>query len=662
MCPQRRHAVRWRHLVIGLLALATATVLADPSAATSQTTDNMAEATAFHNTAVAEAPPAGDSPEVQPLLPVEDSGEGEGIATLKGHTPLPLFSLAEGGEYLPSFEEWRRTQQSEAVGCGGNDTERCRQQRYLEWVRTQAATVTTVASATLVPPPAADPPPPSQSLSEAKKPPKPASPAAVIHPGGAAALAAVKGRFNHASADCAAVVLKANPEAKGPAAVLTNSKERYMLNLCSATKFLLIELCDDILIDALALANYEFFSSTFKDFTVHVTDRYPPKDGAWRLLGRFQAYNSRETQIFTVPDPVMWARFIRIDLLTHYGAEYYCPVSLVRVYGNTIMEQYKREEEDLNAGIIDEADAVAVAPVREVPPKPKTWLEAPPPPPPAPAVDPPVDSSASLRSYWDRLDRLMQDTGPVGEAFGDALEDTSPAISALPRMPLRDAVTTAGSDPDLDPVYVGDGEVGVLEAAPGSTKEGGLADTESEPIMTDADVEIPAAEAPTSSSQPPPPLRPHASAGGTQESIFKTIMKRLGWLDRNMTMTYQYLEEQNGAINDILAKLDYAHRHQVHQAFSYLNTTTAKQIQALKITCEEIWKAIIFDVEAYEHHSRRDIEQLTTRLNQLSQDLVFEKRMRIAQLILLLAVILVVGLSKALKVVSPRLPEDKKEK
>ncbi|KAJ1927168.1 hypothetical protein IWQ60_003179 [Tieghemiomyces parasiticus] len=649
-------------MVLGLLALATATVLADPSAATSQTTDDIAEATAFYNTAVAEAPPAGDSPEVQPLLPVGDGGEGEGIATLKGHTPLPLFSLAEGGEYLPSFEEWRRTQQSEAVGCGGNDTERCRQQRYLEWVRTQAATVTTVASATLVPPPAADPSPPSQSPSEAKKLPKPASPAAVIHPGGAAALAAVKGRFNHASADCAAVVLKANPEAKGPAAVLTNSKERYMLNLCSATKFLLIELCDDILIDALALANYEFFSSTFKDFTVHVTDRYPPKDGAWRLLGRFQAYNSRETQIFTVPDPVMWARFIRIDLLTHYGAEYYCPVSLVRVYGNTIMEQYKREEEDLNAGIIDEADAVAVAPVREVPPKPKTWLEAPPPPPPAPAVDPPVDSSASLRSYWDRLDRLMQDTGPVGEAFGDALEDTSPAISALPRMPLRDAVTTAGSDPDLDPVYVGDGEVGVLEAAPGSTKEGGLADTESEPIMTDAGVEIPAAEAPTSPSQPPPPLRPHASAGGTQESIFKTIMKRLGWLDRNMTMTYQYLEEQNGAINDILAKLDYAHRHQVHQAFSYLNTTTAKQIQALKITCEEIWKAIIFDVEAYEHHSRRDIEQLTTRLNQLSQDLVFEKRMRIAQLILLLAVILVVGLSKALKVVSPRLPEDKKEK
>ncbi|RKP37677.1 UNC-like C-terminal-domain-containing protein, partial [Dimargaris cristalligena] len=374
-----------------------------------------------------------------------------------------------------------------------------------------------------------------------------------------------KGRFNHASVDCAAVVIKANPEAKGSSAILTNSKEKYMLNPCSASRFVIIELCDDILIDAIAIANFEFFSSTFKEFTVQVTDRYPPKHNQWKPLGRFQAKNSRETQIFLVRDPIMWTRFIRIDFVTHYGSEYYCPVSMVRVYGNTIMEQYKKEEEDLVAGIDEPLDSLL--PASRPDPQPKPWIDPPPPPPPATTAAAPktashLDPSQTLKSYWDRLDSIMNDDGPTS-----------------------------------------DGE---------------------------------------STTTSTPTYRPPPSSGGTQESIFKTIMKRLGWLDRNLTLTYQYLEQQSHAINDVLTKIDYSHHQQLQQAFSYLNSTTTKQIQALKITCEEIWKAIIFDVEDYEHKSRKEIEDIHTRLHYLTQELIFEKRMRIAQLILLLVVILVI--------------------
>ncbi|KAG5633537.1 hypothetical protein DXG03_007197, partial [Asterophora parasitica] len=34
-------------------------------------------------------------------------------------------------------------------------------------------------------------------------------------------------------------------------------------------------------------------------------------------------------------------RYIRIDFLSHYGNEYYCPLSLLRVYGLTHLEQWK---------------------------------------------------------------------------------------------------------------------------------------------------------------------------------------------------------------------------------------------------------------------------------------------------------------------------------
>ncbi|KAJ1889358.1 hypothetical protein LPJ66_008073, partial [Kickxella alabastrina] len=79
----------------------------------------------------------------------------------------------------------------------------------------------------------------------------------------------LKGRFNYAATDCAAVVLKANREARGLTAILNSKKDQYMLNECSAqNKFVIVELCDDILIDTLVMGNYEFFSSTFKDTMV----------------------------------------------------------------------------------------------------------------------------------------------------------------------------------------------------------------------------------------------------------------------------------------------------------------------------------------------------------------------------------------------------------
>ncbi|KAJ1941433.1 hypothetical protein EC988_006760, partial [Linderina pennispora] len=45
---------------------------------------------------------------------------------------------------------------------------------------------------------------------------------------------ALKDRFNYASADCAAVVLKSNREARGLTAILNTKKDQYMLNTCAA--------------------------------------------------------------------------------------------------------------------------------------------------------------------------------------------------------------------------------------------------------------------------------------------------------------------------------------------------------------------------------------------------------------------------------------------
>lgn len=106
-----------------------------------------------------------------------------------------------------------------------------------------------------------------------------------------------KQRFNYASFDCGAVVLAANSGAKSTTAILSENKDQYLLNVCDTKeKFVVIELCDEIWVDTLVLANYEFFSSMFREFRVSVSDRYPPAKGQWQSVGVFTARNERKPQ------------------------------------------------------------------------------------------------------------------------------------------------------------------------------------------------------------------------------------------------------------------------------------------------------------------------------------------------------------------------------
>ena len=154
------------------------------------------------------------------------------------------------------------------------------------------------------------------------------------------------GRFNYAAGDCGAKVLESNREAVGASAVLTDDPDRYVLNPCQARgKYLVVEMCDTILIDTIALANLELFSSSPRRVRVAVSDAYPT--AAWRPLATLDMANQRALQTFGVADPVGWARYLRIDFDEHYGHEYFCPLTFLRVYGVTMMQDYQDDLADL---------------------------------------------------------------------------------------------------------------------------------------------------------------------------------------------------------------------------------------------------------------------------------------------------------------------------
>ncbi|XP_048831928.1 SUN domain-containing ossification factor isoform X2 [Brienomyrus brachyistius] len=150
---------------------------------------------------------------------------------------------------------------------------------------------------------------------------------------------------NYASVECGAKILSANTEAKSTSAILMENMDLYMLNPCSTKIWFVIELCEPIQVKQLDIANFELFSSTPRDFLVSISDRYPTNK--WIKLGTFHARDERTVQSFPLDEQLyakymkMFIKYIKVELLSHFGSEHFCPLSLIRVFGTSMVEEYE---------------------------------------------------------------------------------------------------------------------------------------------------------------------------------------------------------------------------------------------------------------------------------------------------------------------------------
>nr|XP_043609811.1 SUN domain-containing protein 4-like [Erigeron canadensis] len=149
-----------------------------------------------------------------------------------------------------------------------------------------------------------------------------------LEPGGA--------DYNYASASKGAKVLASNKEAKGASNILTIDKDKYLRNPCSAEeKFVVVELSEETLVDTIKIANFEHHSSNLKEFELLGSSVYPTE--TWLKLGNFTAGNVKHEQRFVLQQP-KWVRYIKLNLLSHYGTGFYCTLSFVQVYGVDAVE------------------------------------------------------------------------------------------------------------------------------------------------------------------------------------------------------------------------------------------------------------------------------------------------------------------------------------
>jgi hypothetical protein len=405
-------------------------------------------------------------------------------------------------------------------------------------------------------------------------------------------------RFNYANIDCSARVHTSHRSAKSSSSILSSKKEWYMLSPCNSGRehqFVVVELCDDIRIDTVQLANFEFFSGVFKDFTVSVAKTYSTDPDGWLPSGTYRAKNVRGVQSFHTPTSLRdFYRFIRIDFLSHYGNEYYCPVSLLRVYGLTHLEEWKwdiwqaESKAKLEKGTVPAVQDVSMATSSEDVSNLSTGTSN--------GKDP--HSAMESTTTAEAIPHETEDpssTADMGDASSTSIPSATHPIqtdfneSDILHSGIESLITPNGSPqssrsaqdsprsqtpmqasssthtpppasvlphtilPELPKTY--EPIVSSLSDAHQhshvqSSNHSGINIPSTTIIPSHSS--IPSSHAPSSVVQaqsPPPPLPP------TGESIYRTIMNRLTAVENNQTLYMKYVEQQNGAIRDMIRRL-----------------------------------------------------------------------------------------------------------
>ncbi|CCK69189.1 Slp1p KNAG_0C00760 [Huiozyma naganishii CBS 8797] len=392
-----------------------------------------------------------------------------------------------------------------------------------------------------------------------------------------------KDKFNFASLDCAATMVKTNSEASGATSILIENKDKYLLNPCSAAKkFVVIELCEDILVEELVMANFEYFSSTFKRFRVSVSSRFPAPKNGWNVLGEFEGENTRDLQRFEIANPQIWAKYVRIEYLTHYDHEYYCPLSLVRVHGKTMMDEFKlaaREEIQQGKALVDaEAEHESAAADTEenrdtvARTTDSDELERPKP------LD--FKSSPKNHKYIMESELLNDSWGLPQFAIFDNITSPDPPISD----PLRFC------EARLEPLRF-DEFLKEINFAFNSTRREGENDTICANNTGSLDnstaiknITGAAANGTLVNKTAPLNIPPQLP----EESIFKNIMKRINKLEVNATLTVLYLEEQSKMLSNSFNELERTYLVRFDHLVNAFNDTIMNNIGALQDFAEEL--------------------------------------------------------------------------
>jgi hypothetical protein len=423
-----------------------------------------------------------------------------------------------------------------------------------------------------------------------------------------------------------------------------------------------------------------------RTFRVSVSDKYPVKIDKWKDIGTYEARNSRDIQAFLIENPQIWARYIRIEFLSHYGNEYYCPLSLVRVHGQRMLESWKETEARNDEDEVDEIDGPEEHFIPEAV---------------ADIVKEEERLNAELKSAQAALEELNKTTEQISTdssestatSIASAVESTTPwekpgfhlwnPTDIIPHEEIC-LLTESPSKPVLTETTIAQDAKSMVESSEvASTSTVSVtANTTSSPTISAtsqleksisvenatvpehspsttsaADTTVPASEIPASASasasiasiaskpqnvtssqknKTTSTSSASSSLPTIQESFFKAVSRRLQLLETNSTLSLGYIEQQSKILREAFSKVEKKQLQKTSAFLDTLNSTVLDELRGFRQQYDEIWQSTVISLESQRDESRREILAISTRLNILADEVIFQKRMSIVQSILLL--------------------------
>ncbi|TXT08980.1 hypothetical protein VHUM_02454 [Vanrija humicola] len=420
-------------------------------------------------------------------------------------------------------------------------------------------------------------------------------------------------RYNYASPDCSARVLSSSPQTQHASSILHKSRDRYMLTPCRAQQhYVVVELCDEIRIEAMELAVWEFFSGVVREIRLSVGDEEAGDGpGAWTEVATFVGKNVRGVQSFQLSEPTSFHRFVRLDFPSFYGTEYYCPVSQLKVYGMNQMDAFKMEQKRLVAA--RGAREQEKARERELQREREREAEA------------TQSRERDLKEREDderrerelcELEKLVQEQ--ARRMSGEAL--FSPEASVDCSVPSQAAAVVLSQPPasddnnDIKPPSP-------PQAAENAEPNGGAVVAPSSPNSDKT-----AAAAPSDSS----------------ESIYAFIIRRLTALEGNSTLVARYIDEHGKALRTSLARAE--KRWETAQARAVEDDAHRWEMERMRQ--EERLGRIVTTVERMKASMDSERRVVESHLRALHDELGYERRRSLVQLII---IIIIIGVGVATK-------------
>ena len=151
-----------------------------------------------------------------------------------------------------------------------------------------------------------------------------------------------KSRFNYASINCAAQITSSSVNCTNAKAILNPNKDQYasFQTPNSHSSFLTVQLCQEIQIEQICLANYEFFVGTFEKFQLLVSNA-PSHE--WIPMGTFELQPTKQLQTFNLLHQASpFCKLIKLVFTpTQRPRNCLFTISTLQVYGKSMLEAYK---------------------------------------------------------------------------------------------------------------------------------------------------------------------------------------------------------------------------------------------------------------------------------------------------------------------------------